>query len=198
MMTVKIRKQQLIDAVWVNPASGPLRIIWKFGSADDWKQWRQVSKNCRHVNDVLFLGDWIKWAAKTVASLKPSYHDNTIGPNADHNPLTCTMCADQSPFRDFVSDRGKITYKSLRVQTRRVILVARMRTRAVPDKEEVQKRHDKELEQKRNTEYAFVRRKEAVDARREGRNPRPFVFNVHRDAWVPVEGGIDFRSAFSP
>jgi hypothetical protein len=132
----KTRKQQLIDAIWVNPSSGPLRIIWKFGSVDDWKAWRQVSKNYRRVNDVLFLGDWIKWAVKTVASLKPSYHDHTIGPDADCFPLACTMCADQSPFRELVSDRSKITYKSLRVQTRRVILVARMRARAATENED--------------------------------------------------------------
>jgi hypothetical protein len=120
----KTRKQQLIDAVWVNPASGPLRIIWKFGSVDDWKKWRQVNRNSRHVNDVLFLGDWIKWAINVLIPSSPTYH-LTDRKNSPDCHSSCNPCVDLKFFMGQTKE-ATITFQKLRIDARRILLMRKV------------------------------------------------------------------------
>lgn len=45
------------DAVLGN-FTGPLCVIWKYGTVNDWMAWRTVNKKFRHVNDVIYLNQW--------------------------------------------------------------------------------------------------------------------------------------------
>jgi hypothetical protein len=38
---------------------GPLRVVWKYGTANDWMVWRQVNKTFRDVSDKACLKQWI-------------------------------------------------------------------------------------------------------------------------------------------
>jgi hypothetical protein len=125
MAVTTTRRQWLLNAVWVNPSSGPLRVIWKFGSVDDWKVWRQVSKNCRRVNDVLFLGDWIKWSINVLIPSSPTHHE------VDHRkgPLqcvdSCSSCVDMNFFVKQTKE-ATITFKKLYKSAKRTIRMRRV------------------------------------------------------------------------
>jgi hypothetical protein len=62
------------DAVLGN-FNGPLCVVWKYGTVNDWQQWRTVNKRFKAVNDKpQFIKEWIMAAQFYLMTKSPAFH----------------------------------------------------------------------------------------------------------------------------